>query len=504
MRAVAIVRQSRAEDRDVTQSIESQAERIVAYCERESWELIADPYPERDVSGRRDLDRRPGLRAAVEAVEAGRAEVVVVAYFDRLFRSVLVQQEVVARVEEAGGRLLAIDTGAVSHATAAQWLQATMGAAVAEYVSRMNVERVADAQRKAVEQGRPAGRVPWGYLPHEPHRRATPNPERAPLVRRVFEMAADGASVNERREFLRAHGHDLTYSAVQGMTRNRFYLGELHFGRFHNPDAHEAIVDESLFRRANRAPRASGRRPPSDRLLARLGVLRCSSCDSRMVVARGGVAPRRSYEPGFGLHVHRGREPLATYRCPPNNDCDRHVSIAAYVAEAAVVEAVLAALRGVQARAGRASDGAGARTLEAAQARLDRARRVAELADDEVEAAARIRELRDERDAARARLDEERGAGELALAGPQAFVDAGRETRRRVIAEVVEAAYVEPSRPGGRPEERVKVKLRPAFDVQGVLDGVAATVADALRQPPGDDVAADLRITSCTRRALGG
>jgi DNA invertase Pin-like site-specific DNA recombinase len=55
------------------------------------------------------LDQRAGLRRAVELVEAGKAEVVVVAFLDRLVRSLAVQAEVVERIEQAGGAILAFD-----------------------------------------------------------------------------------------------------------------------------------------------------------------------------------------------------------------------------------------------------------------------------------------------------------------------------------------------------------------------------------------------------------
>jgi ThiF family/Resolvase, N terminal domain len=46
----------------------------------------------------------PGLLKAIELVEAGEADHIVVAYFDRLVRSLRVQLEVIERVERAGGR----------------------------------------------------------------------------------------------------------------------------------------------------------------------------------------------------------------------------------------------------------------------------------------------------------------------------------------------------------------------------------------------------------------
>ena len=54
-------------------------------CKREGLQLL-DVLSEMDVSRGAPLERRPGLRQAVEMVEAGRAEVIVCADFDRLVR----------------------------------------------------------------------------------------------------------------------------------------------------------------------------------------------------------------------------------------------------------------------------------------------------------------------------------------------------------------------------------------------------------------------------------
>src|SRR6266511_1828435 len=121
--AIGIARQSRGDE--TSKSIESQAERIREHAKREGWNLL-DVLEEQDVSGGTPLAKRAGLLAAVEAVEAGKASVVIVAYFDRLVRSVKVQAEVVDRVEAAGGRVLTLDVGEVSNATAGSWLSGSM------------------------------------------------------------------------------------------------------------------------------------------------------------------------------------------------------------------------------------------------------------------------------------------------------------------------------------------------------------------------------------------
>src|SRR6185312_16837750 len=122
--------------------------------------VLHDVHEELDTKGGSPLTKRHGLRQAVEAVERGEIDVVVVAYFDRLVRSLRVQAEVLERVEAAGGRVLAADVGEVSNGTAAQWLSATMLGMVAEYHARTTAERTKAAQRRAVEAGRPPFQLP--------------------------------------------------------------------------------------------------------------------------------------------------------------------------------------------------------------------------------------------------------------------------------------------------------------------------------------------------------
>ncbi len=64
------------------------------------------------------------------------------------------------------------------------------------------------------------------------------------------------------------------------------YLGGFHFGELHNPSAHEPIIeDRGVFERVQQRRTVSrGRQAESERLLARLGVLRCGTCGSRMVI----------------------------------------------------------------------------------------------------------------------------------------------------------------------------------------------------------------------------
>ena len=114
-RAVAVVRVSAQGDRAEEHFHSPDVQLDSAKRARKRRERFVAHFPEIDVSGKRPLVKRPGLLKAVEMVEAGQAYDIVVAYFDRLVRSLKVQLEVIERVEKAGGEIFALDHGKLTN-----------------------------------------------------------------------------------------------------------------------------------------------------------------------------------------------------------------------------------------------------------------------------------------------------------------------------------------------------------------------------------------------------
>src|SRR5205823_3093537 len=113
----------------------------------------------------------------------------------------------------------------------------------------------------------------------------TVEPAAAKVVVQAFERRDRGASLVEIQALLAENGIERALSGVAWMLRSRMYLGEIHFGALHNTRAHAPIVkDRALFERVQRRTVSRGRQAKSERLLARLGVLRCGTCGSRMVI----------------------------------------------------------------------------------------------------------------------------------------------------------------------------------------------------------------------------
>ena len=237
-----------------------------------------------DVSGGTPLERRPGLRRAVELVEAQKVDAIVVAYLDRLVRSVAVQLELVERVERAGGAILTLDHGALTNGNATQRLSATMLGAVNAYQRELVAERTHEAKERAVARGvAPFPKIPF-WLRRGHGERLEHHPELAPIAAEAIRLRAEGATVKQVRAFLAQHGIRLSFHGIQSFLTSRLLLGELHFGKFSNLEAFPHLIDVETFNRLQRMCLPRGRRPKSERLLARLGVLRCETCGARMVV----------------------------------------------------------------------------------------------------------------------------------------------------------------------------------------------------------------------------
>jgi DNA invertase Pin-like site-specific DNA recombinase len=436
-RAVGIVRVSRLAGEDAVSPAE-QRQRIEATCEGEKLRLL-QTLEELDVSGGAALDLRPGLSRAVAMIEAGEADVIVVAYFDRLFRSLAVQQEVLGRVEAAGGRIVATDMGEVRADSASGWLSSTTLGMVAEYHRHVTAERTNDAKRRAVADGiAPFPNLPF-YLRRDDDRRIEHDPRKVRVMREAVAQRLAGGTIDSIRRYLRRRDVRLSYHGVQSLFSNRLLLGELHFGAMVNESAFPPVIDAETWQRLQRVALPRGRRARSELLLARLGVLRCGTCGSRMVVG-----------------TSQGQ--YALYRCPPVGDCPRRVTVSAEIAERTVAEAVQELLAGIE---GRASVEGGA--LEAAQElvrrqeALDKAIRVFAGLEDERSARDRLQELRKARDEARECHDEL-----VAASVPAVTVGAGDwdrltlDERRALIRAVIARVVVSP----GRGADRLRIEPR--------------------------------------------
>ncbi len=355
---VAIIRVSatRGREGDSFISTELQLDGVRSWIETHPEYELPEHFviEELDVSGAKPLARRPGLRRAVEMVEAGEAAGIIGVRLNRLARSPEVYGEVKRRVLAAGGVVVAVDECGIRSDEPEVDLQDDISQGFARYeVARARkVFRLARA--RAVRRGVATFPAPAGYA-RDAEGRLVPNAD-ANAIREAFGMRASGASYTAIAEYLTAAraqtrpGKQGTFtkgwsrSGVTHLLRNRVYLGELSADGAVNPDAHEAIVDKATFIAAQRPSRTRpARESRHSFLLTR--VTRCAGCGAALL--------------GVMAHPHGpARKAYAIYRCQTRG-CPYQASVTARKLEGYVVSKLLALLATVPTEATVADDDRG-------------------------------------------------------------------------------------------------------------------------------------------------
>lgn len=272
-------RVSRVGDRgDRLISPELQQTRIRSYADGHGIE-VEMLAPELDVSG--GTIERPILEQALERVDRGEAEGIIVAQLDRLSRAGIIDtHKLIERIEGAGGKLIA-----VAEAFDDTTPEGRMGRNIMLSLAELQLDRYKagfkTVKRRAVREGIwPMPRTPVGYRLGE-DRRLVPD-EDAPKVRAAFEARADGAPWSRLSEMMKRGS-----SSVARMIGNPVYRGEIRLrigGELAiNASAHEAIVSRDLWMAAQQPKGKRFASNTSTRPVALLqGVIRCGTCRKLM------------------------------------------------------------------------------------------------------------------------------------------------------------------------------------------------------------------------------
>lgn len=165
--------------------------------------------------------------------------------------------------------------------------------------------------REAMKQGAYVGKAPFGYF-HDRNAEGKstlkPNPEIAPIIKKVFEEYATGIYSTEeiRKKYMKA-GLSVSKNGLLSILKNPAYCGKVAIGEWKKEDAmiveglHPAIVDTDIFQRVQCV--FSGKQIKSihepkliDEILPIRGFLKCPDC-GRSLTGSGsmGGANKRHY-----------------------------------------------------------------------------------------------------------------------------------------------------------------------------------------------------------------
>jgi DNA invertase Pin-like site-specific DNA recombinase len=228
-RAVAYIRES-TEEQGRGYSPDGQRQAIARYATDHGMRL-AEEYL--DFETGRLADKRPGFQRLIEDAMERRFEVVLVFHTSRFARNTVEAK----RYKKLLRSELGIDVISVTQPLGANaddpaaFLSESVHEIFDEYYSVSLSFWTKMGLREKARQGKLTGSLPWGYVKGEDEI-ATPDPEKAPYVRRLFEMYATGQhsdrtltawlNVNEQRT---TRGRPFGVDTVREMLCNAAYAG---------------------------------------------------------------------------------------------------------------------------------------------------------------------------------------------------------------------------------------------------------------------------------------
>ncbi len=201
-RAIAYIRCSTSRQ-DLSPDLQRAA--IEEWAEREGVTVVAW-HEDLAVSGGTEIDKRPGLLAAVESLRTESAGVLVVAKRDRLARDVLTNAMVERLCERAGAVLASADGTGNGDSPEAQ-LMRNMVAAFAMYERALIRSRTKAALAVKKAKGERVGGVPYGMRLGEDGRQLEEHPDEQATIVRARELRDAGSSLRAIGRALIDEGH---------------------------------------------------------------------------------------------------------------------------------------------------------------------------------------------------------------------------------------------------------------------------------------------------------
>jgi site-specific DNA recombinase len=210
-RALVYTRVSSEEQAQEGTSLDVQRERAMAYCTAQGWDLV-EVFTDAGISGALPEEKRPALMALMAAVDAGKADVVVVAKVDRLARSMRHLGPVLGRLDDAEVALVSI-AEAFDSASPAGRLMRNMLGSMAEWERDVIRERTTSGRIARLKDGGWAGgEAPMGFaVQHDSdgrRPRLVIHEAEAKMVRRAVSLLLDeGKTTGEVADILNSEGY---------------------------------------------------------------------------------------------------------------------------------------------------------------------------------------------------------------------------------------------------------------------------------------------------------
>ena len=281
MKYILYARKSTEEDDRQVLSIEAQLVELQEYAAKEKLEIVASLCEAKTA-------KEPGRMKFAEMlalIEGGKADGIISWHPDRL-----------ARNSVDGGKIIHfVDRGLIkSLKFPTFWFEATpqglfmlnIAFGQSKYFVDNLRENVKRGLRQKIRNGVWPGWAPVGYLNNPKTRGIDVDSEKAPKVKKLFEMYSTGAYTLHslanwcKEKGLRGNlGKEIALSNVQSILQNIFYIGLMKYGGEIHEGRHEPLISKKLFDTCQEVMSKRGRVHELHKNdFAFLGLMKCASC----------------------------------------------------------------------------------------------------------------------------------------------------------------------------------------------------------------------------------
>jgi DNA invertase Pin-like site-specific DNA recombinase len=314
-----------SQDRSEGKSVDDQLAECRAWAQREGWQVIVE-HRDDGISASRYANGkvRPGWQSVMDLITVGQVDLLCVWEVSRASRDRAVWSALLAACQERDVR---IATGGRVHdpSDPDDGFLLDLGGALAVRESAVTSKRIRRAVRARAAEGRPHGRIPYGYRrEHDPATgkvlRQVPDEQTAPVVREIASRLLAGEALNAVAVDLNSRGIPASRGGRWDLTQvKRLAISpanaglRAHLGEITGPAQWPALISETDHRVLVAKLTDPARRTARDGSVKHLlvGIAECGVCGApcRRVKNRG----TPSYMCGTRFCVTRSQVPLDAF-----------------------------------------------------------------------------------------------------------------------------------------------------------------------------------------------
>lgn len=269
--------------------MEAQREAITAFASREKLE-ITQWFEEQETAAKVG---RPIFTEIVSDLRRGRADALIVHKLDRLTRT-LKEYSLIGDLIDAGVDIhTAVDS--LDFRSRGGRLTAEIQAVMAADYIRNLREETLKGMNGRLKQGFYPWKAPVGYLDNGRGQPKTPDPVRAPLIQKAFELYATGQysmkrlwPEMQRRGLTNRTGGKLSLHGLETILGNSFYAGVIHIKRTGAtfPGNHKPLITPAVYERVQALKAGKCGPKVTKHNHTYRGLFRCGLCQGPMVPER--------------------------------------------------------------------------------------------------------------------------------------------------------------------------------------------------------------------------